>query len=106
MLHVDIGKHRLWILQDGYITSELFILESVVHVHGHLASTPGRPLRERRPGINCLRMRRIFRVLSSKLDRKLNHPRRVSTTLRSKVNIYSIIIRRVYGEYTITRVLG
>ena len=46
-------------------------------------------------------MRRVFRILSSKLDRKLNHPRRARTTLRSKVNIYGTIIRRVYGEYTI-----
>ena len=71
-----------------------------------LASTPGRPLREGRPGIDCLRMRRIFRILTSKLDRKLNHPRRARTTLRSKVNIYGIIIQRVYREYTITRFLG
>ena len=48
-------------------------------------------------------MRRVFRILSSKLDRKLNHPRRARTILRSKVNvIYGTIIRRVYGEYTIT----
>ena len=51
-------------------------------------------------------MRRVFRILSSKLDRKLNHPRRARTTLRSKVNIYGTIIRRVYGEYTITSFLG
>ena len=54
-------------------------------------------------------MRRAFRILSSKLDRKLNHPRiarRAGTSLRSKVNIYGTIIRRVYGEYTITSFLG
>ena len=51
-------------------------------------------------------MRRIFRILSSKLDRKLNHPRRARTILRSKVNIYGTIILRVYGEYTITCFLG
>ena len=71
-----------------------------------LASTPGRPLGEGRPGIDYLHMRRIFRILSSKLDRKLNHPRRARTTLRSKVNIYGTIIGRVYREYTITRFLG
>ena len=48
----------------------------------------------------------VFRILSSKLDRKLNHPRRARTTLRSKVNIYGTIIRRVYGEYTITSFLS
>ena len=53
-----------------------------------------------------LRMRRVFRILSSKLDHKVNHPRRASTILRSKVNIYGTIIRRVYGEYTITNFLG
>ena len=51
-------------------------------------------------------MRRVFRILSSKLDRKLNHPQRARTILRSKVNIYGTIIRRVYGEYTITSFLG
>ena len=51
-------------------------------------------------------MRRIFRILSSKLDRKLSHPRRARTILRSKVNIYGTIILRVYGEYTITSFLG
>ena len=51
-------------------------------------------------------MGRVFRILSSKLDRKLNHPRRARTILRSKVNIYSTIIQRVYGEYTITSFLG
>ena len=71
-----------------------------------LASTPGRPLEEGRPGIDCLRMREVFRILSSKFDRKLNYPRRARTTLRSKVNLYGTVIRRVYGEYTITRFLG
>ena len=70
------------------------------------ASTPGRPLGEVRPGIDCLCMHRIFRILSSKFDRKLNHPRKGSYLLRSKVNIYGSIIRRVYGEFTITRFLG
>ena len=51
-------------------------------------------------------MRRIFRILSSKLDRKLNHPRRARIILRTKVNIYGTIILRVYGEYTITSFLG
>ena len=51
-------------------------------------------------------MRRVFLILSSKLDRKLNHPRRARTILRSKVNIYGTIILRVYGEYTITSFLG
>ena len=51
-------------------------------------------------------MRRVFRILSSKLDRKLNHPQRARTILRSKMNIYGTIIRRVYGEYTITSFLG
>ena len=51
-------------------------------------------------------MCRVFRILSSKLDRKLNHPRRARTILRSKVNIYGTTIRRVYGEYTITSFLG
>ena len=51
-------------------------------------------------------MHRVFRILSSKLDRKLNHLRRARTTLRSKVNIYGTIIRRVYGEYTITSFVG
>ena len=51
-------------------------------------------------------MRSVFRILSSKLDCKLNHPRRARTILRSKVNIYDIIIRRVYGEYMITSFLG
>ena len=51
-------------------------------------------------------MRRIFRILSSKLDRKLNHSRRARTILRTKVNIYGTIILRVYGEYTITSFLG
>ena len=43
-----------------------------------VASIPGRSLtlEEGRPGIDCLRMSRVFRILSSKLDRKLNHPRR------------------------------
>ena len=48
----------------------------------------------------------VFRILSSKLDHKLNHPRRVRTILRSKVNIYGTIIRRVYGEYTTTSFFG
>ena len=51
-------------------------------------------------------MHRVFCILSSKLDRKLNHPRRARTTLRSKVNIYGTIIRKVYREYTITSFLG
>ena len=52
-------------------------------------------------------MRRVSRILSSKLDLKLNYyPRRARTILRSKVNIYSTIIRRVYGDYTITSFLG
>ena len=51
-------------------------------------------------------MRRVFRILSSKLDHKLNHPRMARTILRSKVNIYGTIIGRVYGEYTITSFLG
>ena len=67
------------------------------------ASTPRHPLGEERPGIDCLRMRRVFHILSGKLDHKLNHPRRASTILRSKVNIYSTTMRRVYGEYTIIR---
>ena len=71
-----------------------------------LASTPGRPLGEGRPGIDCLRIRRVFSIFSSKSDCKLNHPQRARTILRSKVNIYGTIIRRVYGEYTITRFLG
>ena len=36
--------------------------------------TPGRPLEEERSGIDCLRMREVFRILSSKFDRKLNFP--------------------------------
>ena len=44
-----------------------------------LASTPGRPLGEGRPSINCLRMCRVFRILSSEFDRKLSHPRRART---------------------------
>ena len=44
-----------------------------------LASTPGHPLGEGRPGIDCLHMRRIFRMFSSKLDRKINPPRNVRT---------------------------
>ena len=45
----------------------------------HLASTPGRSLEEGRPGIDCLRMRGIFHILSSKFDRKLNYLRRACT---------------------------
>ena len=75
-------------------------------MYSYVASTPGRPLGEERPGIDCLQMCRIFRILSSKLDRKLNHPQRACTILRSKVNIYGTIIRRVYREYTITSFLG
>ena len=71
-----------------------------------LASIPGRLLGEGRPGIDCLHMRRVFRILSSKLDRKQNHPRMARTILRSKVNIHGTIIRRVYGEYMTTRGLG
>ena len=53
-------------------------------------------------------MRRVFRILllSSKLDRNLNHPRRARIIIRSKVNSYSTIIQRVYGEYTITSFLS
>ena len=52
-------------------------------------------------------MRRVFCILSSKLDRKLNHSRRARTILKSKVNIiYGTIMHRVYGEYTITSYLG
>ena len=45
-----------------------------------LASTPGRPLGEGRPpGINCLRMHKVFCILSSKFDHKLSHQRRAHT---------------------------
>ena len=44
-----------------------------------LASSPGRPLEEGRAGIDCLRMRGVFRILSSKFDRKLNYARRART---------------------------
>ena len=80
-------------------------LDGEVVARPKLASTPGRSLEEERPSINCLCIREIFRILSSNLDHKLNHPRRARTTLRSKVNIYGTIIRRVYGKYTITRFL-
>ena len=50
----------------------------------HIASAPGRPLGEERPGIDCLRMCRIFHILSS--------------------NVHGTIIQRVFGEYNmITR---
>ena len=53
----------------------------VGEVGGRVASTPGRPLdlEEGRPGIDYLRMRGIFRILSSKFDRKLNYLRRACT---------------------------
>ena len=46
----------------------------LTYVALQLASTPGCPLEEGRPGIDCLRMREVFRILSSKFDRKLNFP--------------------------------
>ena len=46
----------------------------ILTVHTRIASTPGRPLEEGRPGIDCLRMREVSRILSSKFDRKLNYP--------------------------------
>ena len=46
---------------------------------GGLVSTPGSPLEEGRPGIDCLRIRGVFRILSSKFDRKLNFARRART---------------------------
>ena len=70
------------------ITSESLILEcctlssyfqATMNTRSSLASSPGRPLEEGRPGIDCLRMRGVFRILSSKFDRKLNYARRACT---------------------------
>ena len=44
-----------------------------------VALTPGHPLEERRPGIDCLHMRGVFRILSSKFNCKLNYAQRAHT---------------------------
>ena len=72
------------------------------------ASTPGRPLGEVRPGIDCLCMHRIFRILSSKFDRKLNHPRKGLVPIEVKgehIRFHNTkSLRRVY-DYQVFRVI-
>ena len=86
-LSFRLPHHRAIIREPGYEASSA------------VASTLGRLLGEERPCIDCLRMRRVFRILSNKLDRKLNHPRRDRTILRSRANIYGTIIMS-YEEFT------
>ena len=53
--------------------SEKFVNERVISLD------PRPPSWERKPSMDCLRMRGVFRILSSKFDRKLNYPRRART---------------------------
>ena len=72
-----------------------------------LASTPGRPIWERRPGIDLLRMHRFFCILSNKLNCQLIiHeglvPFEVEGELIRYYNMKSL--RRVY-DYQVFRVI-
>ena len=79
----------------------------LLRVRNWLASTPGRPLEEGRLGIDCLRMRGVFRILYSKFDCKLNYERR-ARTLEVKGELVRYCntksLRRVY-DYQVFRVI-
>ena len=71
------------------------------------ASTPGRPLEKGRLGIDRLRMRGVFRILSSKFDRKLNYAysRRLAPfEVKGELYCNTKNLRRVYG-YQVFRVI-
>ena len=72
-----------------------------------IASPPGRPLEEGRPGIDCLRMRGVFRILSrnSTVNQIIHEgltPFEVKSELIQYCNTNSL--RRVY-DYQIFRVI-
>ena len=72
-----------------------------------VASTPGRTHEEGWPRIDCLRMRRIFRVFSSKIDHKLNPPRRARTfeVKGEHIQYYNMKSLRWIYDYQVFRVI-
>ena len=101
---------RCW-REDRFADSvEKILAASLKKVSGHklnilLSSTPGCPLGERKPSIDSLRMRRVFRIISNKLDHKQNKgltPFEVKGEHTQYYNKKSL--RRVY-DYQVFRVI-
>ena len=71
---IEKGNSRNYLIKLPSVGTASQIIRLIVLGTYFASLDPRPPSWGGRPGIDCLRMREVFRILSSKFDRKLNYP--------------------------------